>query len=139
MVTKKSIEAKFRRAGVSFKQTFLWLDIQEELKFEIKKNIIFLENESCIVCFYSSKNYILLLTTLRIIMYDEGIINYYPFQLINDITLDDIFDTSKTKFENKTVNLVLKSGIKIAISVEQGTWHIWYNIFKLVTSKANIR
>jgi hypothetical protein len=134
MITKKTIEAKFRRAGISFERTHLWIDMQEKLKVEVQNRVHLLSNEFNVICFYKSLEYVLLFTTQRLIVLNNGTVDYHLYDSIFDVKLNKIFNSEQTKKENDEINIILKSGKQIDIIVEIGTWPILYSIIKLISS-----
>jgi hypothetical protein len=135
MVSKKTIEAKFKRAGINPEKTYLWEEMKRELKAEIQNIVRLLHDEAFIICFYKSSNYFLLLTTHRIIIVENRHIIEVMYTSINEVKLNEVFSGGQTKMDNDTINIVLKSKQTIDIKVEIGTWHILYSIIKLITSQ----
>jgi hypothetical protein len=138
MMTNKTIEAKFRRADISSKKTCLWLDMPENLKNEIQNQIQSFDSELPIICFYKSIEYILLLTTQRLIVITNNAVEYYLYSSIIDVRLDEIFKEKQSKKENNIINIILKSGKQIDIIVEPETWHVLYGIIKQLSFQSNI-
>lgn len=137
MISKKSIEAKYRRSGVLPERTWLWVDMPENERHEVGKYVHLQENEFNIICFYGLPGYILLFTTQRIVIVRDGKVDSYSYTLMQEVKLDEVFTAQKTKEDNDTINIILKSGDHLDVIVEKGTWHILYSILKLVISQVD--
>ncbi len=138
MIAKKTIEAKFRRAGIKPTKTYLWVDMAEDLKREVQKEIQLQENEYCIICFYNFLNHFLVLTTNRIVIMDDGGVESYLYTSIDDVRLNEVFNGQQSKENNDTINLILKTGEKVNIKVENKTWHTLFSIIRLITVQDGI-
>src|SRR5690606_461251 len=126
-----------RRAGISPRQTWLWDDLPENLRYELQKRVHLLKNEQNVICFYKSPEYVLILTTQRLIVVDHNVVHSYFYYTIIEVRLNEIISDKKTKTDNDIINLILESREQITIFVEKGTWHILYNIIRLLSSEAN--
>jgi hypothetical protein len=135
MISKSSIEAKYRRAGISPQKTWLWVDMPTEKKDELQRYVQLQDDESPIICYFESVEYILLFTMQSIIIIDKGKTDHYPYNVISNVALDEVFGGQKTKQENDIINLYLKSGEMVNLVVEVGTWHVLYNILRLIISQ----
>lgn len=132
MISTKTIEAKFKRAGINPRNTLLWRDVPIDLKLKIQANIKVDADESIIISFYQSPHYYLLFTTNSLIVSENYKITKLDYKFIDEIKLNDIFDGDQSKAENELINVFLKSGASINIKVEKGTWHIIFSILKLL-------
>ena len=137
MIAKINIEAKFKRAKVSSKRTWIWVEMPKDLKEEVQLRVQLLDNEYNMICFYKNIEYILLLTTQRLIVIRDNTVENYFYTSIIDVKLNEIFNDETTKTSNDIINVILKSGKQINVVVEKGTWHILYNIIKLIISQEN--
>jgi hypothetical protein len=137
MISKKSVEAKYRRSGILPKKTWLWVDMPEHERHEAQKHVQLLADESFIISYYKSGEYILFLTTQRIITIKSNKIDSYSYTSIKDVKLEEIFSGEKSKQENDVINVCLNSGEVVDIMVEVGTWHALYSILKLVISQSD--
>lgn len=135
MISKRSIEAKYRRAGVSPKRTWLWVDMPKEKRDELQMYVQLEDDESPVICYFKSAEYILLFTMQDIIVISEWQSVRYAYNTINNVALDEVFKGQNTKQENDIINIYLKSGQTINLVIEVGTWHILYNILRLIISQ----
>lgn len=63
----------------------LWVDISENEKAELQKYVQFRPNELLIICYCKSVEYILFLTTQRIIIISNGIADSYSYEKIKPL------------------------------------------------------
>jgi len=135
MISKSSIEAKYRRAGISPQKTWLWVDMPTENKDELQRYVQLEDGEVPIICYFKSVEYILLFTMQGIIVIDKGRADRHSYNTISNVALDEVFNSQKTKQENDIINLYLKSGEAINLVVEVGTWPTLYSILRLIISQ----
>jgi hypothetical protein len=132
MISKKSIEAKYRRSGVLPKKTWLWADMPENEKSEVQRYIQLQLNECIIICYFQPPEYVLFLTTQGVIIVNGDKTERYSYESMKDVKLEEIFTARKTKQESDVINILFKSSEVIDIIVEVGTWHVLYSILKLI-------
>jgi hypothetical protein len=132
VISKGSIEAKFRRSGIQTKNTLLWIDIPLNLKNELSAFFTLKEKEFIIICYYNLPKYALLITTEQIIIVNHKKSHYYSHKDIEDVKLNEIFNNQKSKSDNDIVNVILKPGEEINLLLEKGTWTIMFSIIQLL-------
>lgn len=133
MVSKRSIEAKYKRAHINSSQTFLFSELPEKVRMNFQSIIDLKENEDCIICYIKSAEYSLIVTNIRIIIVRKNNITSYFHSLIKEVRLDSIFNEEQNKKQNNNINIIMEDGNEINLIVEKGTWHVLYSIIKILT------
>lgn len=128
MFSISAVKGKFKRSQINFKNTYLWDDMDVIQKQQIS---IFLRiHERGIIYYNQSDSYYWFLTDQRIIM-KESVCN------LNELVKVDFLNIKNNpheKISNKELTLFTKSS-QFDLFVEEGSWHLFYNIFKFIISK----
>ena len=132
MLSKATIEAKYKRAKLQATHTFLWEDVPLNLKAEIVRRIKILDGEMIAIYFYESNKYSWALTNVRLIVLDAGKETDYFYHLIKKVELRDLMSGDANKLSNDTITLVLQDNTLRNIKVESTTWHAIYEILQLL-------
>jgi hypothetical protein len=135
MISKSSIEVKYIRAGITPQKTWLWDYVPTEKRQELQRYIQLADVKAPVIGYFKSVEYILLLTMQSIIVISNGKVDRYPYNVITNVALDEVFGGQKIKKENDIINLYLKSGETVGLVVEVGTWYVLYNILRLIISQ----
>lgn len=133
MKSVSTIQAKFLRLNVKADFTKLFGEIDMKSQNVIKVKSQFLPNEVATLCFFPDDSYWWVLTTSRIIMFENNNIKFVFLEEINSIEPKEIFANKATKRNSTNLDLSLKNGNDIKLRVERNTWHAVYSILKFVS------
>ena len=130
MFNTSILRAKIKRSNINFKNTFLF-DRPNDIPDGIEKSptITLEEGEEIIISYIKSENYKWTLTNHKIYFFDG-----MDSILLTDLVKVDV-ENIKANPDSKTTNTELtlftnKETRKIF--VEEGTWHLFYNVFKFI-------
>lgn len=130
MFKVSTLRAKIKRSNVNFKKTVLWDDIDIEFSNNLYVVKLFLDDkEEIIMHYWKSKNYKWILTDKRLIFP-----NYFKEVHLSELTHVDfssIIENPETKMSNTELNLHTKNE-NFKIFLEEGTWHLFYDVFKFI-------
>lgn len=131
MFSISAIKGKFERSQIDFKKTFLWEKIPVEQKQKILSNLKI--NEIGVIYYKESENYSWLLTSERIIIFNEQSFNLSDLKKIDVI---NIKTNQSEKLSNRELTLFTNSN-QFKLFLEENSWHVFYNIFKFIIDKNN--
>lgn len=131
MFSISAIKGKFERSQIDFKKTFLWEKIPVEQKQKILSNLQI--NEIGVIYYKESENYSWLLTSERIIIFNEQWFNLSDLKKIDVI---NIKTNQSEKLSNRELTLFTNSN-QFKLFLEENSWHVFYNIFKFIIDKNN--
>jgi len=132
MVAISTIEAKYKRAKLNVKNTFLWSQLSDVTQNEVLKQIMLNPSEECIIYYCKSPNYLWIITNERLIILKNGIALYYPYKLIKKVEFPEIEKIKADKVGIDNITLLLSDGNCISVFVENTTWHFIYELLKLL-------
>ena len=135
MIIKQSIvEAKFQRAKLATEHTFLWKELPIKYKSTLEGIISFERNEHPIICFYESADYLWIITDIKLIIIENGMIGKYSYSGINKIELSDLLKGGSTKTNNRSLTIRLADDSSFKIRTEEKTWPAIYNILRFIVN-----
>jgi hypothetical protein len=129
MLSKSSIEAKFKRAKLKSSETVLWKEMNETEsdKFLSKKAVK--NGEEYIICYTKSPTYSWIMSNYELIVFDNEGVLYYPYKTIEKVILPEIITANKHKSEIDSISFLSNGQIK-CLFVEETTWHFVYDILR---------
>lgn len=132
MLKSAIILAKIRRSNIDFTETSIWDDEMFPIE-NYKLNLD--ENEQVLISYLSSKNdYRWILSNKKLFLLDNDT-EILLEELIN-VDVDDIKKKSSSKSENNRLNLYTSKN-KYTISIEERTWHVFYDLFIFIIGHFN--
>ena len=131
MIKPSIVEAKFLRANVKAKKTFIWRDADEEWQEKVLREFPLLNVDDIIIA-YKGDAEILLLKKDGIITKHNYHIEYSPYLEIKKVIPYQIDEELFNKNEVHTLSLILKNEQQIAIPVEPICWHVIFSIIKWI-------
>lgn len=131
MLAVSTIEAKFRRSKINSKNTFLWSQLSDHKKEIIISYVLFSEGEQCWIMYEKSKDYFWIITNQRIIIFCDGTIRYYSYQMVSSVQFP-LIDEKNDKRNVDNLNLVLNDCSCLIVFVESTTWHFIYGLLRLL-------
>ena len=126
------INAKIRRLNLKAEYTKFFNELGKNEKEIIEKEVVYINDEEPIFCFFSKIEYWWVITNLRIVICENNIVTYNPFEEIIQVQLNDIFEGEISKEECQNLEINLRNGEEIKINVEKNTWYAIYNIIKFL-------
>lgn len=132
MLSISSIEAKYRRAKLITKDTFLWAELDNTQKEMIEEQIDLNANERCVIYYHKSIGYSWIISNERLIILDAKTVLYYPYKIIKKVALPKIQDFQKGKSAIDKITIQLIDGKSISVFVENTTWHFIYELLKFL-------
>lgn len=126
-----SVRAKYLRLNLETKSTQLFEEVNEVDRKKILEKVELLENEVIIISFIKDFNYWWVITNLRLIVLENNSIDYFDFQNIAKVKLNEIFNGNKEKQECMNIDFVYQDNT-LKIEVEENTWHGVFNILKFM-------
>ncbi len=130
MLSISVIKAKFKRSDLNFKSTFIFDENSHQVN--PKDLFVFQANEKCIIYFIRDNNYSWYLTNKRLIIPVEN--KFISLSDLTKIDFPNIKNNPSSKMENTELTLFTYDD-EITLFVEEKSWHIIYNIFKLIISQ----
>jgi len=132
MVSASIIEAKYKRAGLNVKNTFLWSQLSDNQKKAIQDKVVFSVEEQCVIVYYRSLSYSWTITNLRLIIFTDNNVTDYTFDKIKGAKFPDAEEIKNNKKEIDQLTLHLVNGNDIVLYVENTTWHFIYGLLKFL-------
>lgn len=132
MVSASIIEAKYKRAGLNVKNTFLWSQLDDNQKEEIQSKVVFGVEERCVIVYYRSPNYSWIITNLRLIIFTDNNVADYTFDKIKGVNFPEVVEIKTNKKEIDQLTLHIVNGNDIVLYVENTTWHFIYGLLKFL-------
>jgi len=131
MKSESVIKAKFRRLNISTSNTCLWGEVSQDIRNELDKQILMIEEEKKIFLVFTNSSYWWVLTNQRLILKDNDTVSYFNLDDINKVEPKSIFERGASKQECSELSLNVKDR-EIQLRLEENTWHAIYNILKFV-------
>ncbi|MBS1597578.1 MAG: hypothetical protein JST75_05095 [Bacteroidetes bacterium] len=132
MISVSVIEAKFRRAKLHAKSTFLYSQLDAQQKNIIQKRVSQSQGERLVIYYYKDLNYSWLISNERLIVLKEDEVFYYPYKDIQRIEFPKNDDLKRDKAGIDSVDILLTKGNLISLFVESTTWHFIYALLKFL-------
>ena len=119
------LKAKIKRSSVDFKNTYFW---NSEANQKII-NLFFSDEEEIILFYIKSKDYSWILTNKRLIFPSQ--MQQMILSELVDVSFDVVKNDPNQKMSNNKLPLHTLEG-NMVIFVEEGTWHLLYEVFKFI-------
>lgn len=131
MLTVTAAKAKFRRSKLKLSKTYFADDLDKIAKSRLTSKF---EEELQDILFYfeKSNNYCWILTTKFILVLESGKKEKYLFSDVEKIQIPKAGQIEFNKKENDQLDLILLGGNSQLVFVEPGTWHFFYDLFRLL-------
>ncbi len=138
---RTSLKNKFRRKAGRYEIKFvtkLWDDATESEKKKIASNVDITNEEEIFLCFIPDDTYWWLITTRRLIIFENELLNPIP---LNNITADltgltqEIIQNRNFKREKEKVYpLLVADNKKVNLKIEDAAWYVVTEIFDYIFS-----
>lgn len=132
-LSKNIIEAKFERASALLLQTKPWRQMTADERQYFEKMPLY-EDESPILGFFKNDNYLWMLTTDRLLIFDSGSFKSFKFSEISEIEIIGLEDGTIAK-QNISAIRIMSTESNINLELEQGSWHVIYPILQFIQHK----
>ncbi len=136
MFNTSILRAKIKRSNISFKNTFLF-DESNDMSGVLEKSPMMAleEGEEIIISYVKSENYKWVLTNHKIYIFN-GLDNILLTDLIK-VDVENIKGNPDSKTTNTELTLFTNEEAR-KIFVEEGTWHLFYNVFRFIVNNNKV-
>ena len=132
MLSVSTIQAKYKRAKLSLKDTCLWLELNDIQKGAVQKRIEFGTDEQPVIYYCKSPIYSWVISNRRLIVLEERNVWYYFYQEIKKVELPNEQDIKTNKAGIDTITISLYDNNFKTLFVEDRSWHFIYQILKFL-------
>ena len=132
MFSISAIKGKFKRSNLILEKTFLF----DEQLSKLDNNILQLLkiDEKCIIYYIESDTYSWYITNKRFLIPREG--KKIDLSDLKRIDFLNLKENPSNKLKNKELNLFTEKQ-EFNFYVEEGSWHLIYDIFKFIIENNN--